>query len=101
DRHYLGRNWVKRVDRRMDGACFFETLPDTHAHLIVTPPKGILTDDFETEVTALYSIRLARRARTAATHRGHMLVQRIGPTEDDLRRTLNYATKEPLWRRDA
>lgn len=104
DRRYLGRNWLRKQQLRMDGVCFFEVHPYVHAHLVVTPPTNARPLDFEINAGSLFSRQVGFQGDslgTPVTCRGRMMIQKIGPGESDLIRTLSYIAKETEWRPDA
>jgi hypothetical protein len=100
DRAYLGRKWQNRENDRMDGIVFFETRPGHHIHAIVRPPAGVEVHDFLTNACSWFcsspgaDIDVVGGAGKPVVPRGRMMVQLIGPTPEDLARTVRYASKE-------
>lgn len=97
DRFYLGRNWVRLGDRRMDGVVFFEKRPHHHAHMILRPPVGashlhfLLNGRFFFE--AHPALELRRCFPRPAVHGPKMMIQKIGESAADRQRVIKYDSK--------
>jgi hypothetical protein len=102
NRYFLGRNWCKPHNhvRQMKGVVFFETGRvggHHHAHLVVTPPKGVPWFIFAPHARFLFQLHpepCFRRLYRPVTRRGQMHVRRIKPTHEDRTRVIHYVAKE-------
>lgn len=94
DRAYLGRNWHRKRDLRMDGMVFFETRPGNHIHAIIRPPVGADIGHFIAYGASWFSGLSGGGIGKPVAPRGKMLIQLVGPAPEDLVRATRYAAKE-------
>jgi len=97
---YLGRSWSEphRAKDRMKGVVFFETSGGFHhAHLVVRRPTTASLFHFILNARFLFQphpeVCLRHLHPRPVALRGAMKVLRIGPTEADLDRVMNYVAK--------
>lgn len=97
NRHYLGRNWLRQPSKATSGIVFFEDRPYHHAHAVIAPPQGASFLHFELYGRFWFEPYPAKELAWAyprpVHHRGKMLIQRLGPTKEDLERTTGYNAK--------
>lgn len=102
NRWFLGRNWHLPHNRvsRMKGVVFFEkgkVAGHHHAHLVVSPPKGVAWFTFRQHVPFLFQLHpesCFRRLYRPVTRRGQMHIRRINPSHEDRVKVMRYVAKD-------
>ena len=101
DRYYLGRDWAapRLKHLRMKGIVVFENRGGyLHAHLVVRPPAKASLFHFQMHAPMWFASHPSNLMRhlypRPVADRGKMHVRRIEPTETDLKRVLNYVSKD-------